>query len=537
MTGAAVGRDADVLVIGAGASGGVVAKRLAEAGVSVICLEQGDWVDPAEFPGEAREFDALISARWHPDPNRRGGRSDYPIDVADSEVPPTMFNAVGGSLLLYNGSWPRMLPSDFRVRTLDGVADDWPITYEDLAPYYAQVERDFHVSGLAGDPAYPPHQEYPLPPLPLGRFGEVAAKGMNARGWHWWPHPTAISSQANGHLAACVRLGTCMAGCPRGAKATTDLTHWPEAIAAGAELITGARVREVLIDRRGRAAGAVYLDRAGVEQRKRAGAVVLAANGVGTARLLLLSASVAHPDGLANSSGLVGKRLMMHPPTSVVGVYEEELMSWIGPAGPPVISLEFAESDEDRGFPRGAKWDAFPVAGLHSHIERLADLPFDERYGAAYHRNLRRLVGHAFDWDILVEDLPLETNRVELSDSMVDGDGIASPRVSYKLSADTRANLAFQVARATEAHEAAGAIETFVSDWYPSQGWHLLGTARCGEDPATSVVDAHGEAHDVPNLFVVDGSVFVTSSAVNPTASICAFALRAADHLILRSRQ
>ncbi|MGD9734399.1 MAG: GMC oxidoreductase [Solirubrobacterales bacterium] len=529
-------READVLVVGAGASGGVVAKRLAEAGIAVTCLEQGDWVDPSEFPGERREFDALITARWHPDPNRRGAAADYPVDVSASDVPPTMFNAVGGSTLLYNGSWPRMLPSDFRVRTLDGVADDWPIAYEDLAPYYAQVERDFAVSGLAGDPSYPSHEDFPLPPLPLGRFGEVAARGMNARGWHWWPHPTAIASRAHGHLAGCVRLGTCMSGCPRRAKATTDLTHWPDAIAAGAELVTGARVTEILLDRRGRAAGAVYVDRDGVERRRRARVVVLAANGVGTARLLLLSASGAHPDGLANSSGLVGRRLMMHPPTSVVGVYEEELSSWIGPAGPPVISLEFAESDESRGFPRGAKWDAFPVAGLHTHIERLAGLPFEERYGPAYHHQLRRLIGHAFDWDILVEDLPLESNRVVLSDTVRDGDGIPAPRVEYRLSPETRANLDFQVARATEAHEAAGASETFVSDWYPTQGWHLLGTARCGEDPAQSVVDGHGEAHDVANLFVVDGSVFVTSSAMNPTPSICAFALRAADRIILRAQ-
>jgi choline dehydrogenase-like flavoprotein len=529
--------ETDVLIVGAGASGGVVAKRLAEAGIAVTCLEQGDWVDPSEFPGERREYDALIAARWHPDPNRRRNDADYPVDVSASEVPPSMFNGVGGSTILYNGSWPRMLPGDFRVRTLDGIADDWPLSYEDLSPYYAEVERDFSVSGLAGDPYYPPHGDYPLPPLPLGPFGKAAARGMNARGWHWWPHPTAVASRAHGHLAACVRLGTCMAGCPRGAKATTDLTHWPDAIAAGAELITGARVREIVLDSRGRAAGAIYLDRDGVERRHTARAVVLAANGVGTARLLLLSKSATHPDGLANSSGLVGKRLMMHPPTSVVGVYEAPLESWIGPAAPPVISLEFAQTDESRGFPRGAKWDAFPVAGLHTHIERLAGRPFEERFGAAYHETLRRLVGHAFDWDILVEDLPLESNRVVLSEALLDGDGIPAPRVEYRLAPETRANLAFQVARATEAHEAGGAVETFVSDWYPTQGWHLLGTARCGDDPATSVVDGHGEAHDVPNLFVVDGSVFVTSSPMNPTPTICAFALRAADQMILRAQE
>lgn len=521
----------DVLVVGAGAAGAVVARNLVAAGMSVVCLEQGDWTSPDEFPGERREFDALATKPWHPDPNVRQGPSDYPVEVADSEVPPAMFNGVGGSTILYNGSWTRMLPADFQVRSIDGIADDWPISYADLAPYYARAEREFSIAGLRGDPAYPPGPEFPLPPLPLGRVGRRAAGGMNTQGWHWWPHPTAIASRATSRLQECVRIGTCMSGCPRGAKATTDLTHWPQAIAMGAELVTGARVRELTLDHRGRAAGAIYTDRAGASHHRRADRVVLAANGIGTPRLLLLSRQRHHPDGLANSSGLVGRRLMLHPPTSVVGVYEDPLDSWTGPAGPPLLSLEFAGSDEARGFARGGKWDAFPVAGIHAHVERFGVRRFEERFGVGFHHNLERVVGHAFDWDILVEDLPDEENRVVLSEGLRDGDGVPGPGVVYRLSEETHANLAFQRERAAEAHQAGGAVETFVSDWYPTQGWHLLGTARCGSDPSTSVVDPFGEAHDVPGLFVVDGSVFVTSSAVNPTATICAFALRACDRI------
>ena len=157
----------DALIVGAGASGGVVAKRLAEAGFRVGCLEQGDWHDKGEYPGIHLDWELAARKQWATSPNIRGLREDYPVVEDDSPVSPLMFNGVGGSMLIFAGAWPRMLPSDFRVRSLDGVADDWPLTYNELLPFYRQTDRDFGISGLAGDPAYPPDDvDPPMPPLP-----------------------------------------------------------------------------------------------------------------------------------------------------------------------------------------------------------------------------------------------------------------------------------------------------------------------------------------------------------------------------------
>lgn len=518
------GARTDVLVIGAGAAGSVAAKHLAEAGFRVVCLEQGGWRSAGEFPGDKLEFELLAQRQWNADPNVRARPEDYPTDSSESDVAPVMFNAVGGSTIHFGAQWARMRPSDFKVRTLEGVGDDWPLAYEELLPYYERLDVEMGVSGMAGDPAYPVGSAPPLAPLPIGKIGRRAAEGMNRLGWHWWPAAHAIPSQPRDNQAQCARRGTCMFGCPEGAKGSTDLTLWPDALKAGAKLVTGARVREITSNGSGLATGALWLDRDGNEQRTEADVVVLAANGIGTPRLLLLS-------GLANSSGLVGTRLMLHPYMSVLGIYEDDLESWTGPWGTPLLSLQFADTDESRGFARGAQWDVMPIGGPLMALARYDGLPYEQRCGPALHRLLRKTVGRAFDWGIGIEDLPLETNRVELDPVLTDSDGIPAPKVRYRIDEDARRNLAWQLERTREAHEAAGAAETVVTDW-SQWGWHLLGTCRMGDDPKTSVVDRWGRAHDVPNLYVVDGSVFVTSGPQPPTATIAANAARCVAHLI-----
>jgi choline dehydrogenase-like flavoprotein len=522
---------ADVLIIGAGPSGAVAARHLAEHGFSVVCLEQGRWINNADFPGDKFDFELQILKRWSDDPNVRGLEEDYPCEVSEADVPPVMYNAVGGGSIHYGAHWPRLVPSDFRVATVDGVADDWPISYEDLAPFYEHNDVDLGVSGMAGDPAYPDGAPPPLPALPINKYGRRFAEGLNALGWHWWPAPNAIASRDYRNLGACARYGTCESGCPNGSKASVDMTHWPEAQRHGARVVAGARVREITVDERGLATGAVYVDRNQVEHHQAASIVVMAANGVGTPRLLLLSDSVRSPGGLANSSGLVGRRLMLHPTSFVAGVFEEELESWIGPAGQTVHSMEFYESDPSRGFVRGADWKSVPTGGpLRSLL--LGGLDCSPTWGDGMHEVIRRTLGRCVGVVIVTEDLPSVENRVTLDPSLTDSDGIPAPRIEYRREQNNHALVAFHIDRCREALQAAGATRVLADPLRPEPPGHLLGTARMGDDPATSVVDQFGRTHDVPNLFIVDGSIFVTSGGVNPTNTICALALRCAAHIV-----
>jgi len=519
--------ESDVVIIGAGPSGAVAALELLRAGMSVTVLEQGDWVPADHFDGARPEWELTQLRRWHPNPNVRSRPEDYPIDTAASDVNPLMFAGVGGAALIYGAHWVRFMPSDFRVRTLDGVARDWPFSYDDLAPFYSYVEEAMGVSGLSGNPAYPDGAPCPLPALPMGKVGRKAAEGMNRLGWHWWPGSNAIPSRAYRGLQPCVLRGTCGTGCSDGAKATPDRTHWPEAQKLGVNLVTGARAAEIETDGKGRARAVVWIDRRGARHRARGSVVILCANGVGTPRLLLMS-------GLGNRSGLVGRRLMMHPYAGVMGTFEDDLESWVGPAGQILTSMQFYETDRSRGFLRGAKWNCMPAGGPQSFRAGYTGGTLTGGWGAALHDRVARKFGRSFEWGIIGEDLPDESNRVDLSDALVDGDGLHAPRITYAISDNTRKMLAFHTARAVEAMEAAGAVETEVTPLIRDCGWHLMGTAVMGDDPETSVVNAVGAVHDVPGLYVMDASTFPTSSGMNPTATIMAVAARSVLDLVER---
>jgi choline dehydrogenase-like flavoprotein len=523
----------DVLVVGAGASGGVVAHRLARAGFDVVCLEQGEWPDRSEYPGPKPDWELQAKKQWSPDPNVRNNPADYPVDADESEIVPLMWNGVGGSMVLYAGDWPRLTPSDFRVRTLDGVADDWPLSYEELEPFYDRIARDVGVSGLAGDPAYPEGDDLPLPALPLGDGVNDVVRAHDRLGWHWWPAPNAILSAPYRGRRPCAQWGSCMQGCPEGAKGSTDVTHWPQAVKLGARVITGARVIRLIPGANRLVRGAEYVDEEGATHLAEADVVVLAANAIGTARLLLLSACPEFPDGLANSSGLVGRRLMMHPFAVVTGVFEQFLRTWMGNVGSRIHCLEFYETDERRGFVRGAKWSLAPSTGgpLNAALPARAG---DAVWGPEHHRRVRERFGHCLTWGIFGEDLPDEDNRVELDTTKADSSGLPGAKVVYRTSDNSRRLLDFHVARARESLEEAGATSVEQLTLMRNAGWHLLGTARMGTDPASSVVDPWGRAHDVGNLYVVDGSVFVTSGGVNPTNTIAALALRIAEGLVER---
>jgi choline dehydrogenase-like flavoprotein len=368
-----------------------------------------------------------------------------------------------------------------------------------------------------------------MPPLPLGKSGAKIAQTMNQLGWHWWPSDSAIATTEYDGRAPCINLGHCTPACAQGAKASTDITYWPHAIRAGVELRTNCRVREIVMGADGMATGVVYYDVEGAEQFQPAEVVVLACNGVGTPRLLLNSVSGRFPNGLANSSGLVGKNLMFHPWAMVYG-YVEEPMD--GHRGPPLClwSQEFYETDLSRGFVRGFNFQFNRSVGIGTEAvgaEANGLLP----WGEGHHDVFRSLVGHRMSVGSCTEDLPEEHNRVTLDPVLKDGHGIPAPKVDYTISENTNRMLDFAIDRGKDILAAAGARHVSVVRPVVYGGWHLLGTARMGNDPGRSVVNAWGRSHDVRNLFIVDGSIFVTSGGVNPTCTIQALALYIADSI------
>lgn len=517
----------DVLIIGAGAAGAAVAWSLADTRMHILCLEQGDFVRSDAYPGLRADWELSQAGDFAVSPNTRRRPEDYPVNDSGSPISVSMFNAVGGSTVLYAGHFPRFHPSDFRVRTLDGVAEDWPIDYQRLEPFFALNDRMTGVAGVAGDPAYPP-KEVPLPPVRLGKAGRKLAAGFNELGWHWWPSDSAIVTEEYEGRAPCINAGTCLVGCPQGAKGSSDVTYWPLAQRAGVELRTRCRVREITIGANGMADGVIYYDESGVERRQRAEVVVLACNGVGTARLLLNSRSPQFPDGLANRSGLVGRNLMLHPYSATIGIFDEPLEGYKGPVGCGLWSHEFYETDSARGFKRGFIFEM--NRSFHPMFGALIALPQGRLpWGATHHEAFAGLYDRTLPLLGICEDLPDPENRVTLDEHLTDSNGIPAPKITYRLSENSQRMLDFSIMRATEVLKAAGARDIMVESPVKMAGWHLMGTARMGTDPERSVVNEWGRCHDVRNVFIVDGSVFVTAGGVNPTSTIQALALYIAD--------
>jgi choline dehydrogenase-like flavoprotein len=498
--------------------------------MNIVCLEQGDWMDPAQYPSTGMDWETRGFGDYSLSPNSRGRPEDYPINDSESPIHISNFNAVGGSTILYAAHFPRLHPSDFRVKSLDGVAADWPIDYATLAPFYAQNDVMMGVAGVSGDPAYPPGKEVPLPPVPLGKVGHTLARGFNELGWHWWPSDSAIATVEHNGRAPCINLGPCITGCAQGAKASTDVTYWPAAIRRGVELRTRCRVREITVRDDGMADGVLYYDADGTLHEQKAEIVIVACNGVGTPRLLLNSQSSRFPNGIANSSGLVGKNLMFHPYAMVTGVFDERLEGYKGPTGCCLMSQEFYETDASRGFLRGYSFEI--LRGRGAVATALTGMSTGQvPWGEGHHDAYAELFDATAGMVVICEDLPEESNSVTLDPELTDGDGIPSPKINYRLSKNSMKMLDHSVARGREVLEASGAKNTFATSPLEPAGWHLMGTARMGTDPETSVVNEWGRAHDVKNLFITDGSIFVTAGAVNPTNTIQALSLYIADKI------
>jgi choline dehydrogenase-like flavoprotein len=529
----------DFVVVGSGAAGGVMARELSRAGFSVVVLEQGPRLGPGDFEHDELKYSYLSGITNDPAVSPQTFRND-PARTAER---PRMGNSlvyarvVGGSSTHFTANYWRFHPNDFNERSLLGGIPgtgfaDWPITYEELEPYYAKVEWEVGVSGLAyASPFDPPRTKpYPMPPLPVKSSGVLFERGARKLGLHPFPAPMAIVSQPYRGRPACAHCGFCIGfGCEVMAKSSTLYTMIPEAEATGrCEIRPHSYVYQVALNKSGRTTGVHYFDRNKHQQFQQARAVVLSANGAETSRLLLNSASDRFPHGLANSSGLVGKYLMFNQGSGVHAQFEHELNEYKSVQVTRILH-DFYDADPKRGFYGGGGIDArMGSQPLGWALASGGGLPLwgtelKERLDA-FPRSMMS-TGHC-------TSLAVEANSVSIDPELKDAWGIPAIRVTYRDHPDDLAMAKFLQDRALEIMQAAGAEKV----WRAGQrigrgGVHLLGTCRMGNDPASSVIDKYHRTHDVPNLFLCDGSSFVTSGRGQPTMTIQALSFRAADHI------
>ncbi|HEV2351490.1 MAG TPA: GMC family oxidoreductase [Terriglobia bacterium] len=541
----------DFVIVGAGAAGGVMAKELSTAGFTVVVLEQGPRVSEKDFKHDELKFKDIYNPPHIGQAALMNDHARQPNTFRKTENDKAVQQpvvgygqCVGGGTVHFTANYWRFHEIDFEERTRFGAIEgtgfaDWPFRYSDLEPYYTKAEWELGVSGLAGSsPFDPPRSKpYPLPPMPVKSSGVLAERGARKLGWHAFPAPMAILSQPYHGRAACAHCGFCeWFGCEMGAKSSTLVTVIPLAEQTGrCEIRPNCVTRKIEIDESGWVTGAVYFDSAGHEHFQRARAVVLCSNGAETPRLLLLSKSKLFPQGLANSSGLVGKYLMVDVGSYAGGVFEHPLNEFKSIHDTRVIH-DFYDSDPQRGFYGGGGMDA--RFDLYLIGFALWGMPPDvPRWGGQFKKALQENFIRTMYVQAHTTCLPVPTNNITLDPDVKDAWGLPALRVTYKDHPDDVKNMHFFRDRALELMEAAGAIRKWplpIDDTEASV--HLLGTCRMGDDPKTSVVDKFHRAHDVPNLFIVDGSNFVTSGRNQPTCTIQALAYRAADHLARSAR-
>jgi choline dehydrogenase-like flavoprotein len=422
----------------------------------------------------------------------------------------------------YAGYCPRFHPSDFEVRTRDGVGEDWPIGYEDLKPHYERLELELPVAGDYwpwGDPHRYPHTAHPI-----AGGADTLRAGARKLGIEMLVGPVAITNGAFGNRPHCIYRGFCLQGCKVNAKASPLVTHIPDAIEHGAEIRAHCMVTRVEVDdSSGRVTGVRYLHD-GVERFQRADAVAIAGYSIETPRLLLNSTSRRFPHGLANGNDQVGRCVMVQGAPQVAGRFPDEARMYKAP--PPEISSEqFYETDERRGFARGFS------------IQTVGPLPIEHAQHVLGHghwgpalREYMRDYNHWYTLGVLSELLPLPENRVTIAHGVSDQNGIPVARMDYSQCENDRKNIAYAKQILHDIFEAAGAQDLLVTDRYA----HLVGGCRMGSDPERSVVDSDHRAWEVPNLFIADGSVMPTQGSANPALTIMALASRLAERMVLK---
>jgi choline dehydrogenase-like flavoprotein len=534
----------DFVIVGSGAAGGVLAKELSTAGFRVVVLEQGRLIPASDFGHDEiarwREHALVNNFQRQPQTFRK-----TPQDKAEKQFSAIYGCCVGGGTVHFTANFWRFHEIDFVERSRHGeIAGtgfaDWPITYAEMEPYYTKVEWEVGVSGLAGASPFDPYRSkpYPLPPLPVKSSGVIFERAAWKLGWHPFPAPLAILSQPYRGRAGCVHCGRCLGfGCEVGAKSSTLASVIPVAQQTGrCEIRTQSYAFRVKTNRHGRATGVAYFDDRGRQHFQKARAVIISANGAETPRLLLLSSSGRFPQGLANSSGMVGKNLMVNGFSMVQAAFEHPLNDYTSAAVSRVLH-DFYEIDPKLGFYGGGGLDArfgqTPIGFALGSVP-----PAVPRWGKAYKKWLAESFSRSMFVSCHATSLPLEANSFSLDPDLKDAWGLPALRMTYKDHPDDLKTVKYLQDRALELLAAAQATQVYAPPVREqTRAVHLLGTCRMGNDPKTSVVDAHHRTHDVPNLFLCDGSSFVTSGRGQPTMTIQALAFRAAEHIAAAARR
>ncbi len=531
----------DFLVLGAGAAGGVVAKELAVAGFKVVVLEQGPYLRETDYSHDEIKYSFLPGLTNDP----KVQPVTYRRTEAERARPVKAIEygrQVGGGSVHFTANYWRFHESDFHELSLLGEVSgadlvDWPITYSDLEPYYTKAEYELGISGLAGANPFeaPRSKPYPLPPMPVKSSGVLFDHATRKLGLHPFPAPVAILSQPYQGRAACVNCGFCESfGCEMRAKSSALVSVIPVAEKTGnCEVRAECYVRKIETDDAGRVTGAIYFDHNRREIFQRARAIFVCANGAETPKLLLMSKSKRFPEGLANSSGLVGKYLMWDNGGEAEGLFEHPLNEYKGIQVTRLIHDYYA-SDPKRGFYGGggidARFDFYPASFAINGLP-----PDAPKWGSDFKKMFETYFTRTMTLLAHTTSLAQAKNSVSLDPEVKDAWGLPAVRITFDHHPDDMATMKWIMARQMEILQAAGALKTWsqsleLVDNLPSR--HLMGTCRMGNDPRSSVVNAHSRTHDVPNLFLVDGSNFVTSGRQQPTATIQALAYRAADYAI-----
>jgi choline dehydrogenase-like flavoprotein len=529
--------EVDFVVVGSGAAGGVIAKELSTAGLRVVVLEQGPWRTEKDFVHDELK---IWNQSWLTNDFRLSPNTFRATAHDKARVQPSILygRGVGGTSVHFSANFWRFREIDFieasRTGPIAGTGlTDWPLTYQDLEPYYTKVDWEIGVAGIPGPFDPPRSKPYPMPPHPPKSTGTLLERGAAKLGWTAFPAPLAIASTPLPGRGACIQCGLCLGfGCEVRAKSSTLVSVIPVAVATGrCEIRPESYVRKIETDGTGRVTGVKYFDARKAEFFQRAKAVVVCANGAETPRLLLNSKSNRFPDGLANSSGVVGTHLMFNGGGTSLGLFDHEVNGFKGLVASRIV-WDLYELDPALGLVGGGGFDyRFDLTPIQ--FATGDGLPPDApRWGHDY----KRLLAHNYTRTVEcyghTSALPVPTNTITLDPAVKDAWGIPAIRMTYQDHPQDLKLYKYFTDRAEDLLKASGAVRTWQRP-VESQAFsvHLLGTCRMGNDPKTSVVDKFHRAHDVRNLFIVDGSSLVTCGRGQPTMTIQALAFRAGEHI------